>query len=138
MSLYEHGSLVGPCSFEVEDMTSFTITDVGNLLGIERLSGGDDTSYNVVCPFCGDRRGKCNFVVYKDGELANVYHCFHCDAAGNMLTLYVELTGYMVLTAIKAYHEIQKKLDLGQVNRWKRDWRSNAGKRSRKNPWQNL
>ena len=93
MSLYEHGSPVGPCSFEVEDMTSFTITDVGNLLGIERLSGGDDASYNVVCPFCGDRRGKCNFVVYKDGELANVYHCFHCDAAGNMLTLYVELTG---------------------------------------------
>lgn len=58
MSLYEHGSPVGPCSFEVEDMTSFTITDVGNLLGIERLSGGDDASYNVVCPFCGDRRGK--------------------------------------------------------------------------------
>lgn len=51
MSLYEHGSPVGPCSFEVEDMTSFTITDVGNLLGIERLSGGDDASYNVVCPF---------------------------------------------------------------------------------------
>ena len=50
MSLYEHGSPVGPCSFEVEDMTSFTITDVGNLLGIERLSGGDDASYNVVCP----------------------------------------------------------------------------------------
>ena len=47
MSLYEHGSLVGPCSFEVEDMTSFTITDVGNLLGIERLSGGDDASYNA-------------------------------------------------------------------------------------------
>ena len=44
MSLYEHGSPVGPCSFEVEDMTSFTITDVGNLLGIERLSGGDDAS----------------------------------------------------------------------------------------------
>lgn len=114
MSLYEHGSPVGPCSFEVEDMTSFTITDVGNLLGIERLSGGDDASYNVVCPFCGDRRGKCNFVVYKDGELANVYHCFHCDAAGNMLTLYVELTGlYGSDCYKKAYHEIQKKLDLG-------------------------
>lgn len=114
MSLYEHGSPVGPCSFEVEDMTSFTITDVGNLLGIERLSGGDEASYNVVCPFCGDRRGKCNFVVYKDGELANVYHCFHCDAAGNMLTLYVELTGlYGSDCYKKAYHEIQKKLDLG-------------------------
>lgn len=87
---------------------------MANLLGIERLSGGDDASYNVVCPFCGDRRGKCNFVVYKDGELANVYHCFHCDAAGNMLTLYVELTGlYGSDCYKKAYHEIQKKLDLG-------------------------
>ena len=109
MSLYEHGSPVGPCSFEVEDMTSFTITDVGNLLGIERLSGGDDASYNVVCPFCGDRRGKCNFVVYKDGELANVYHCFHCDAAGNMLTLYV---------AVSYTH-----LDVDKRQRWKRAFR---------------
>lgn len=65
MSLYEHGSHVGPCSFEVEDMTSFTITDVGNLLGIERLSGGDDASYNVVCPFCGDRRGSVTLLYTK-------------------------------------------------------------------------
>ena len=74
-------------------MTPFTITDVGTILGIERLPGGDEASYNVVCPFCGDRRGKCNFVVYKEGEMANIYHCFHCDAAGNMLTLYADLTG---------------------------------------------
>ena len=59
-------------------MTSFTITDVGNLLGIERLSGGDDASYNGSARFA-ETGGGCNFVVYKDGELANVYHCFHCD-----------------------------------------------------------
>ena len=41
----------------------FTITDVGALLGVQRLPGGDENSYNVVCPFCGDERGKCNFVV---------------------------------------------------------------------------
>ena len=32
-------------------MTPFTITDVGTILGIERLPGGDEASYNVVCPF---------------------------------------------------------------------------------------
>ena len=58
-------------------MTPFTITDVGTILGIERLPGGDEASYNVVCPFCGDRRGKCNFVVYKEGEMANIYHGLH-------------------------------------------------------------
>ena len=71
----------------------FTITDVGALLGVQRLSGGNEDSYNVVCPFCGDERGKCNFILIKNGELVNVYHCFHCGAGGNMLTLYAELNG---------------------------------------------
>lgn len=67
-----------------------------------------------VCPFCGDRRGKCNFVVYKDGELANVYHYFHCDAAGNMLMLYAELTGLSGSERYKeVYREILQKLHLG-------------------------
>lgn len=95
-------------------MTPFTITDVGTILGIERLPGGDEASYNVVCPFCGDRRGKCNFVVYKEGEMANIYHCFHCDAAGNMLTLYADLTGLYGTERYKeAYHEIQRTLHFG-------------------------
>lgn len=95
-------------------MTPFTITDVGDILGIQKMPGGDAASYNVVCPFCGDRRGKCNFVVYKDGELANVYHCFHCDAAGNMLMLYAELTGLSGSERYKeAYREILQKLHLG-------------------------
>lgn len=84
---------------ETDESETFTITDVGVLLGIKRLPGGDEDSYNVVCPFCGDERGKCNFNVIKNGSLMNVYHCFHCGAAGNMLTLYADLKESMEKTA---------------------------------------
>lgn len=69
----------------------FNISDVANLLGIKRLTEGN--SFNVVCPFCGDTRGKMNFRIVKDGELANTYHCFKCGAHGNMLTLLCRLDG---------------------------------------------
>ncbi len=89
----------------------FTITDVGVLLGIQMLPGGDEDSYNVVCPFCGDQRGKCNFNVVKNGEIRNVYHCFHCGAAGNMLTLYADLNGICGESRYKeAYWRIQEEL----------------------------
>lgn len=92
----------------------FTITDVGALLGVQRLPGGDENSYNVVCPFCGDERGKCNFIVIKNGELVNVYHCFHCGAGGNMLTLYAELNGlYGANRYQRAYWKIQEELPMG-------------------------
>ncbi len=92
----------------------FTITDVGVLLGIKRLPGGDEDSYNVVCPFCGDERGKCNFNVIKNGRIMNVYHCFHCGAGGNMLTLYADLNGiYGKNRYQKAYWQIQEALPLG-------------------------
>lgn len=92
----------------------FTITDVGALLGVLRLPGGDENSYNVVCPFCGDERGKCNFIVIKNGELVNVYHCFHCGAGGNMLTLYAELQGiYGANRYQRAYWKIQEELPMG-------------------------
>lgn len=92
----------------------FTITDVGILLGIQRLPGGDADSYHVVCPFCGDERGKCNFRVIKDGEIVNVYHCFHCGAGGNMLTLYADLNGiYGENRYQRAYWKIQEELPLG-------------------------
>ncbi len=92
----------------------FTITDVGALLGVQRLPGGDENSYNVVCPFCGDERGKCNFVVIKKGEIVNVYHCFHCGAGGNMLTLYADLQGiYGENRYLKSYWMIQEKLPMG-------------------------
>ena len=92
----------------------FTITDVGALLGVQRLSGGNEDSYNVVCPFCGDERGKCNFIVIKNGKLVNVYHCFHCGAGGNMLTLYADLNGiYGENRYQRAYWKIQEELPMG-------------------------
>lgn len=92
----------------------FTITEVGALLGVQRLPGGNEDSYNVVCPFCGDERGKCNFIVIKNGELVNVYHCFHCGAGGNMLTLYADLNGiYGESRYQRAYWKIQEELPMG-------------------------
>ena len=51
----------------------FTIGDVSDLLSIERLRNGSvsDCDFPVVCPFCGDRRGKMNFCICKDGEIKN-------------------------------------------------------------------
>lgn len=125
-----HGPFTGPCflpqykgepadggfrQLGVKEMSAkpFTITDVGVLLGIQRLSGGNEDSYNVVCPFCGDERGKCNFIVIKNGELVNVYHCFHCGAGGNMLTLYADLNGiYGRSRYQRAYWKIQEELPM--------------------------
>lgn len=90
----------------------FNISDVANLLGIKRLTEGN--SFNVVCPFCGDTRGKMNFRIVKDGELANTYHCFKCGAHGNMLTLYADLMGICGVDRYKiAYREIKTALHEG-------------------------
>lgn len=87
----------------------FNISDVAGLLGIQRLTDGN--SFGVVCPFCGDTRGKMNFRIYKDGTPANTYHCFYCGASGNMLTLYAELEGIYGANRYKiAYREIREKL----------------------------
>lgn len=92
----------------------FTIADVADLLSIQRLEGGTGDEFGVVCPFCRDTRGKCNFCIMKDGEVKNVYHCYACGAAGNMLTLYVELTGLYGANRYKdAYWQIKEKLDTG-------------------------
>ena len=72
---------------------SFTIAEVADLLSIRRLSDSYQDEFPVECPFCGDLRGKCSFCIRKNGELKNVYHCYHCGASGNMLTLYAELSG---------------------------------------------
>lgn len=92
----------------------FTIADVADLLGIYRLKGGTENAFGVECPFCGDTRGKCNFCVIKDGELKNVYHCYHCGAGGNMLTLYADLTGiYGPKRYQQAYWQVREQLDCG-------------------------
>ena len=87
----------------------FDISEVADLLGIERLTEGN--SFNVVCPFCGDRRGKMNFRVLKDGNPCNTYRCFNCGSQGNMLTLYAEMRGLYGEDRYKrAYQEILKSL----------------------------
>ena len=91
----------------------FTIGDVSDLLSIERLRNDSvsDCDFPVVCPFCGDRRGKMNFCICKDGEIKNTYRCFYCGAQGNMLQLYCELQGLHGADACKtAFHEIRRKL----------------------------
>ena len=92
----------------------FDISDVSDLLRIERLPSGrgDGGSFNVVCPYCGDRRGKMNFCVTKDGAVKNTYHCFVCDAGGNMLTLYADMRHLSGAGRYKqAYREIRELLE---------------------------
>lgn len=92
----------------------FTIADVAALLAIQILPGGTEDVFGAMCPFCGDTRGKCNFCVRKDGELKNVYHCYQCGAAGNMLTLYADLTGLYGANRYKdAYWQIKEQLFTG-------------------------
>lgn len=79
-------------------------------MGIQRLAEGN--SFGVVCPFCGDARGKMNFRIMKNGEPANTYHCFCCGASGNMLTLYAEIKGLQGANRFKqAYREIRDSLE---------------------------
>lgn len=90
---------------------SFTIAEVADLLSIRRLSDSYQDEFPVECPFCGDLRGKCGFCICKNGELKNVYHCYHCGASGNMLTLYAELSGIYGRNRYKeAYCEIRQAL----------------------------
>ena len=90
---------------------SFTIAEVADLLSIRRLSDSYQDEFPVECPFCGDLRGKCSFCICKNGELKNVYHCYHCGASGNMLTLYAELSGIYGRNRYKeAYREIRQAL----------------------------
>ena len=90
---------------------SFTIAEVADLLSIRSLSDSYQDEFPVECPFCGDLRGKCSFCIRKNGELKNVYHCYHCGASGNMLTLYAELSGIYGRNRYKeAYREIKQAL----------------------------
>ncbi|MCD7885216.1 MAG: sortase [Lachnospiraceae bacterium] len=89
----------------------FSIEEVSDLLGIERIGPTSGASFGVVCPFCGDRRGKMNFCICKDGQVKNTYHCFHCGESGNMLQLYAKLRGLYGTDACKvAYREIRNRL----------------------------
>lgn len=92
-------------------MTAFDIGDVAELLGIKRLEDGKNGDFKVICPFCGDSRGKMYFCIRKNGEDKNTYHCFNCGAAGNMLTLYAEIQGIYGKDRYKrAYRKIKEEL----------------------------
>ncbi|MCD8110866.1 MAG: hypothetical protein LUE14_12380 [Clostridiales bacterium] len=68
-----------------------TIADVVNLLGIERLPRrATENSFPIVCPYCGDRRGKNTVRIEKNGRAANVFHCWACGKGGTMLDLYID------------------------------------------------
>ena len=58
----------------------FDIGDVSDLLGIRRVGNGRGSSFGVECPFCGDKRGKMNFCISRDGEVKNTYHCYNCGS----------------------------------------------------------
>ena len=70
----------------------FTILDVAAYLGIERLEDcqrgyqvkDPKNEANVVCPFCGDARGKASICVCRDGEVKNVFHCYDCCSGYKM------------------------------------------------------
>ena len=92
----------------------FTIKEVAWLLSIRCLDGGSDQEFPVECPYCGDTRGKCSFCISKNGEIKNVFHCFHCGQGGNMLTLYADIMGLYGEDRCKtAYQEIKNRLENG-------------------------
>ena len=60
----------------------------------------DDPSsqVHINCPFCGDTKRR--LYLYSNTEQ---YHCFHCGAHGNAVSLYARRTG---LSYASAYHEL--------------------------------
>ncbi len=93
-------------------VTPFTIEDVADLLSIKKLKNASG-NFPVVCPYCGDARGKMNFCICKDGEIRNTFHCYNCGAGGNMLQLYADLRGLVgVDRCKKAYWSIMDELSI--------------------------
>lgn len=91
-------------------MSKFDIGDIADLLGLTRLKGGNRYSINVVCPFCGDDRGKMNLCIQKNGEEVNGYHCYNCDKGGGQLDLYMELTGFTPKIYENRYREAYREV----------------------------
>lgn len=89
----------------------FDIGDVSDLLGIRRVGNGRGSSFGVECPFCGDKRGKMNFCISRDGEVKNTYHCYNCGSGGNMLGLYAELCGIQGDKHGTRYHYAKKEIE---------------------------
>lgn len=75
---------------------TFPILQTARKSGLVINDAGSQVHIN--CPFCGD--SKRRLYLYSNTEQ---YHCFHCGAHGNAVSLYAQRTG---LTYANAYHEL--------------------------------
>ena len=82
---------------------SFNIRDVVYLLNLH-IRRKNTVSWDIDCPFCGERKGKLNVNLAK-----NVYKCNRCGESGGMLALYAKVYGIDNQTA---YEEIKDALGL--------------------------
>lgn len=94
-------------------MSQFNILDVAELLNLEMLQKEKKgTEFSIVCPYCGDKRGKMSLCISKNNKEKNTYHCYHCNSAGNMLGLYADLKGISGGNRFKeAYQTIGELID---------------------------
>jgi DNA primase (bacterial type) len=82
----------------------FDIRDIVLLLNL-KVKHKNPSSWDVNCPFCGNRKGKLNINTVK-----NVFRCNYCAESGGMLALYGKVYN---LSNKEAYEEIIKSLHLG-------------------------
>ena len=89
------------------DMSGFNydIRDVVHVLNL-RIKRKNGSSYDVDCPFCGNRKGKLNVNIIK-----NVFRCNYCGEHGGMLDLYSKVFG---VSKSEANRQILDALNLGQ------------------------
>ena len=73
----------------------FNIRDIAGLLNLH-VRHKNAASWDVDCPFCGDRKGKLNLNLMK-----NVFKCNRCGESGGMLALYGKIYGVDNQTACK-------------------------------------
>lgn len=91
-----------------------TIADVIDFFGIRRLGRGNENSFAVVCPYCGDDRGKCTVKIIKENHPANVFYCWNCDRSGGMLSLYADLSGKQFDSKKKAFRDMVDVIEGGK------------------------
>lgn len=75
---------------------TFPILQTARKSGLAVNDSGSQLHIN--CPFCGDTKRR--LYLYSNTEQ---YHCFHCGAHGNAVSLYARRTG---LSYASAYHEL--------------------------------
>ena len=86
----------------------FDILNVVDLLGIPRIGVSDpERDVRVVCPYCGDSRGKATVKVKKAGKNINAFHCWNCDTGRSMYGLYQDACG--LSSREEAYQQLKDK-----------------------------